>query len=80
MPALAAIFFVTDSLRALILSQVLLSLQLPITVLLQLHLTSSRKVMGTYANEGIGKLLLWAVALVLIGLNLILIGWVFRSG
>jgi len=79
-PALAAIFFVTDSLRALILSQVLLSLQLPFTVLLQLHLTSSRKVMGTYANEGIGKLLLWAVALVLILLNLILIAWMIRGG
>jgi manganese transport protein len=70
--ALAAALLITDSYRALLLSQVLLSLQLPITVLLQIYLTSSRKVMGKYANDGIEKLLLWAVAAVVIALNLFL--------
>ncbi len=73
LPALAVIFFVTNSFKALLLSQVLLSLQLPITILLQLSLTSSRRVMGAYANSGAGKALLWTTAVVVIGLNLMLL-------
>ncbi len=78
-PALLAVFFVTDSFRALIWSQVLLSIQLPITVLLQIYLTSSWKVMGAHANTGMGKLLLWTSALIVIALNLLLLRAVFLS-
>jgi manganese transport protein len=70
--ALAAALLVSDSYRALLLSQQLLSLQLPITVLLLIYLTSSRKVMGRYANHGVEKLLLCAVAMVVIALNIML--------
>ena len=73
LPALMVVFFITDSFKALLFSQVLLSLQLPITILLQLSLTSSRKVMGIYANAGIEKFLLWTTAVVVIGLNLMLL-------
>ncbi len=73
LPALAVVFVVTDSFKALLLSQVLLSIQLPVTILLQLSLTSSRKVMGAYANAGIEKLLLWTTAVVVIALNLMLL-------
>jgi len=79
-PALLAALFVFDSFRALLLSQVLLSLQLPITVLLQIHLTSSRKVMGSYANHGIGKFLLWTVAIVVILLNVVLLVRTIQGG
>jgi manganese transport protein len=48
--ALVIIFFIGDPFKALILSQVILSIQLPFTVLLQIYLTSSKKVMGKYAN------------------------------
>jgi manganese transport protein len=48
--ALTLIFFIRDPFRALILSQVFLSIQLPFTVALQIYLTSSKKVMGKYAN------------------------------
>jgi manganese transport protein len=48
--ALIIIFFIGDPFKALILSQVFLSIQLPFTVLLQIYLTSSKKVMGKYAN------------------------------
>lgn len=72
-PALVVVFLVTDSFKALIFSQVLLSIQLPITILLQLSLTSSRKVMGSYANAGIEKFLLWTTAAVVIFLNLMLL-------
>jgi len=73
LPALGGVFFVTDTFRALLLSQVLLSLQLPVTILLQLGLTSSRRVMGDHANAGAGKILLWATAVVVILLNLMLL-------
>ncbi|MDU1674214.1 MAG: Nramp family divalent metal transporter, partial [Veillonella sp.] len=45
-PALLLIVFITDSFQALLFSQMFLSLQLPITIFLQLYMTSSRKVMG----------------------------------
>lgn len=74
-PALLAVFFVTDTFRMLILSQMVLSIQLPVTILLQVYLTSSRKVMGSHANDLLGGSMLWAVATVVIVLNLML----FRS-
>jgi manganese transport protein len=72
-PALLAVFFVTDSFKALIWSQVLLSMQLPITIVLQISLTSSTKVMGQYANAFTGKIVLWLVAAVVIFLNILLL-------
>ncbi len=71
--ALLAVMFVTNSFTALILSQVLLSIQLPITIVLQIYLTSSRRVMGTHANTAYGKLWLWLVAAIVIALNMILL-------
>ena len=71
--ALVSALFVTNSYTALIWSQVLLSIQLPLTVILQIYLTSSPKVMGHHANTTMGKILLWAIASVAIGLNLILL-------
>ena len=72
-PALLATFLVKDTFQALILSQVLLSVQLPVTILLQVHLTSSRKVMGSYANSPLGKAVLWTVTAVVISLNVLLL-------
>ena len=71
--ALAAVFWVTDSFRALILSQVVLSVQLPVTIVLLLWLTSSRRVMGAHANGGAGRVLLWLIAAIVIALNLLLL-------
>lgn len=72
-PATLAAFFTTGSLGALVWSQVLLSIQLPVTIILQIGMTSSPKVMGRYANRRLGKALLWAVAGAVIGLNLMLL-------
>jgi len=80
LPALLAIFFVKDTFQALILSQVLLSVQLPVTIVLQIRLTSSRRVMGSYANGPVGKVLLWSVAGAVIGLNLMLLKSIFQGG
>jgi manganese transport protein len=68
--ALAAIFFIADPFRGLVLSQMLLSVQLPLTILLQLALTSSRKVMGPYANTAWHTFVLACIAAAVIGLNL----------
>lgn len=49
--AVAACLCVEDAFAELVWSQALLSLQLPVTVFLLIRLTSSRKVMGRYANS-----------------------------
>jgi manganese transport protein len=49
--ALIMIFFISNPFKGLILSQVFLSIQLPFTVAIQVYLTSSKKVMGKYANS-----------------------------
>ena len=48
--ALILIFFIGNPFKGLILSQVFLSIQLPFTIAIQIYLTSSKKVMGKYAN------------------------------
>ncbi len=65
----AAVFFVSDPFRGLIFSQILLSLQLPVTVFLQIYLTSSHRVMGRHANTLLENLLLWGTAGVVTVLN-----------
>jgi len=61
-----------------LLARHLLSIQLPVTIVLQIHLTSSRKVMGSYANSTLGKVLLWSVAAVVILLNILLVWTLYK--
>jgi manganese transport protein len=49
--ALIIIFFISDPFKGLIISQVILSIQLPFTIFTQVFLTSSKKVMGKYVNK-----------------------------
>ena len=71
--ATAVIFVIGDPFRGLIVSQMLLSMQLPITIVTQIRLTSSPAVMGSYANGRGLKVLLWTVAAAVIGLNALLV-------
>ena len=71
--ALASIFFVQDAFQGLVWSQVLLSLQLPITVFAQIGLTSSPRVMGKYANGAVLKVTLVVIALIVTVLNAVLL-------
>lgn len=71
--AAAAIFFIGNPFQGLLISQMLLSVQLPITVVVQIVLTSSPAVMGKYANTPLLKYTLWAIALVVGSLNLYLL-------
>lgn len=66
------IFFIPDPFEGLIYSQMLLSIQLPITVFLQIYLTSSEKVMGKHKNSMITKIILIAIAVILTVLNIML--------
>jgi manganese transport protein len=67
--ALLIIFFIGDPFKGLILSQVFLSIQLPFTVAIQVYLTSSKKVMGKYANSNFLKILLLIIAAFVTYLN-----------
>ena len=67
--ALAAIMLLSDPFKGILWSQIALSLQLPLTIVPLIMLTSSKKVMGNYANKPFGAAILWIVGLVVIGLN-----------
>lgn len=71
--ALLIICFIDNPFYGLIISQMILSIQLPITVFLQVGLTSSRRVMGRYANSRATTVLLYTVAAVVTALNLMLL-------
>lgn len=71
--AVLIIMFVSDPFQGLIYSQMLLSMQLPITIILLMYLTSSRKVMGKYANSLRLKIILGIISIVVIGLNILLL-------
>jgi len=67
--ALIIIFFIKDPFKGLIMSQVFLSIQLPFTVGIQVYLTSSKKVMGKYANGTLLRTVLLIIAAFVAYLN-----------
>lgn len=71
--ALLLIFFIGDPFKGLLISQMMLSVQLPFTVFLQVGLTSSRRVMGPYANSRWSSCVLYAIAAVVTILNVLLL-------
>lgn len=66
------IFLVSDPFKGLIYSQMMLSIQLPITVFLQVYLTSSKKVMGKYKNSILDNVMLITICIILTVLNVML--------
>jgi manganese transport protein len=67
------IFFLKDAFQGLLLSQMLLSVQLPITIFSLIALTSSKKVMGRFANSKGHRTLLVGVGAIVVGLNVLLL-------
>lgn len=57
------VFIISDPFQGLVYSQMFLCLQLPITIFLQIFLTSSSKVMGKYKNPLFTKIFLWAIGI-----------------
>jgi manganese transport protein len=76
---LGVLFFLGDPFTGLIWSQILLSVQLPLTIFGLIALTSSAGVMGKYANTRNEKVSLWTVAAVVSALNLLLLLQIFSS-
>ena len=72
-PAAVIILFISQPFKGLVYSQMLLAVQLPITIFTQIYLTSSEKVMGKYANSKRLNALLLGIAVVVTGLNVGLI-------
>jgi manganese transport protein len=68
--ALILIFFIGNPFKGLILSQVFLGIQLPFTVAVQIYLTSSKKVMGKYANSPFLIVVLSVIAGIVTFLNI----------
>lgn len=60
--------------QLLILSQVILSMQLPFAIIPLIHFTSDRKTMGPFTNRLWVRVLAWAAAAIIVGLNLRLAG------
>lgn len=71
--ALAIIMVVSNPFMGLIYSQMILSIQLPITIFLQVYLTSSEKVMGKYKNRTSTKWILLILGGIVTVLNLMLL-------
>jgi len=70
--ALLIIFFITNPFHGLIYSQMILSIQLPITIFVQVWLTSSEKVMGQYKNNKWGVIMLLVMGTIVAVLNIAL--------
>jgi manganese transport protein len=67
--SLIVILFIRNPFRGLLISQMVLSIQLPFTVFLQVGLTSSKRVMGKYANSLLNATFLYALAAIVTVLN-----------
>ena len=68
--SLLIIFFISNPFQCLLISQMILSIQLPFTVFLQVSLTSSKQVMGKYANKPWNSAFLYSLAGIVTILNL----------
>ncbi len=71
--ALIIIFFIRNPFQGLIFSQMILSIQLPITIFTQIYLTSSGKVMGKFANVKSTNFLLIFIGSIVTAMNIMLL-------
>ncbi|MDD4822297.1 MAG: Nramp family divalent metal transporter [Bacteroidales bacterium] len=71
--ALLIIFFISNPFKGLLISQMILSMQLPFTVFLQVSLTSSKRVMGKYVNGTFSTIVLFTIAAIVSILNIMLL-------
>ena len=71
--AFLIILLISNPFKGLIISQMILSIQLPITIFSQVYLTSSEKVMGKYKNRTTTRIILYGLGVVVTALNLALV-------
>jgi manganese transport protein len=72
-PALVILAIGVDPSRALVMSQVVLSFGIPFALIPLVRLTSNRDLMGDDANHRLTTALGWAVAILISGLNVVLV-------
>lgn len=75
--SLVILFFIRNPFRGLLISQMVLSIQLPFTIFLQIWLTSSVKVMGKYVNSKSTTATLLIIGIVVTLLNIKLLFTLF---
>jgi manganese transport protein len=78
-PALAVIALGVAPLKALVLSQVVLSLQLPCTILPLIVFTSRKAIMGQFQNGPVTRVVAYVIAAVIIILNSVLLALTFAD-
>jgi len=71
--AFGIILLISNPFQGLILSQMILSIQLPITIFSQVKLTSSEKVMGKFKNSPPLKIILYTLGGIVTALNIALL-------
>ncbi len=71
--ALGIIFIISNPFQGLIISQMILSIQLPFTIFVQVKLTSSEKVMGKFKNGKWDAILLYFIGAIVTALNIALL-------
>jgi len=76
-PALIVLTFGTNPTRALVISQVVLSLGIPFALIPLVRLTSSRAVMGVHATAIVLRSVSWVVVGLILALNVALVGMTF---
>ena len=73
LPAILVIIIGVNPMQALLFSQVSLSLVLPMAIIPLLIITNKKEVMGVFTNKRMTKILGIMIALIIIGLNIVLI-------
>ena len=76
----AVLYGASGTAKLLVLSQVILSMQLPFAVIPLVHFTSDRAKMGTFANPRWLKITAWTIAAVIVCINLKLLAAVAGMG
>lgn len=71
--AFLLILFISNPFQGLIISQMALSIQLPVTIFLQVYLTSSERVMGKYKNLTSTRYILYITGGIVTVLNIMLL-------
>jgi manganese transport protein len=76
-PAFIVVAVNANPTETLVMSQVVLSIALPVPMIALLHFTSSRKVMGDFANRRRVLVIATAATAIVLGLNFVLLAGVF---
>lgn len=79
-PAAVAILLSAKPLSLLVLSQVILSMQLPFAVIPLVMMTSNPELMGELVNQSTTKLMAWTATVMIVALNLWLLVMLFWEG